>query len=447
MSIQLNFHLRKKEVSPPSKSKGNLGDVHLIDPFGNLDFGVGKVIEQLNRLGVSPSETAIDLLILAFAVHVADTSIARNLSPDRWTRQITLNVPVNDVKKWSAASGLLQKMLRFLTGDHWQFEFTSRPSGLETLNKSFGRLDLTDFDCVTLFSGGLDSLIGTIDLLRAGRKPVLVSHYWDGGSSAAQKALLEKLKEKISEESFEVVRAKIGIRRSDLSTAGSENTQRSRSFLFYSMATLVVNALSDVSEVIIPENGLIALNVPMDPWRLGSLSTKTAHPHFIEYMAELSTFMGLGVGFRNPYGFKTKGQMVEDCKDKNLLERLLPSSMSCSSPAKTRWEKSKPMHCGYCVPCIIRRAALRSGLKNPDRTEYFTEKLSGEVFDSKTAKGRDIRSFIFAINRVLESPGLARLFVKKQGPLKTDRIEDYADVYLRGLKEVSILLADVKSKH
>ena len=121
--------------------------------------------------------------------------------------------------------------------------------------------------------------------------------------------------------------------------------------------------------------------------------------------------------------------------------------MSCSSPAKTRWAKSKPMHCGYCVPCIIRRAALLSGLNNPDQTEYFTEKLSGEVFDSKTAKGRDIRSFIFTINRVLRSPRLARLFVKKQGPLKTDRIEDYADVYLRGLKEVSVLLADVKSKH
>ena len=167
-------------------------------------------------------------------------------------------------------------MLRFLTGDHWQFEFILRPSGLGTPNKSLGKLDLTNFDCVALFSGGLDSLIGAIDLLKAERKPVLVSHYWDGGSSAAQKVLLEKLKEEFGEESFKVVRAKIGVQRSDLSAAGSENTQRARSFLFYSMATLVANALSDVSEVIIPENGLIALNVPMDPWRLGSLSTRNS---------------------------------------------------------------------------------------------------------------------------------------------------------------------------
>ena len=81
MSTQLNFHLRRKEVSSPSESKGILGDVYLINPFGDLDFGIGKVLGQLNRLGVNPSETAIDLLILAFAVHVADTSISRNLSP------------------------------------------------------------------------------------------------------------------------------------------------------------------------------------------------------------------------------------------------------------------------------------------------------------------------------------------------------------------------------
>lgn len=448
MNVQLNFHLWAKGASPPSKSVGNTWDVYLIDPYKDLDFGIGTVIREINNLGVRPSETAIDLLILAFAVHVADTSISRRPSSnDRWTRQIILNVPVRNVKKWSESSHLLQKMLCFLTGDNWQFEFTGRPSSIKTLNKSTGRLNLMDFDSVTLFSGGLDSLIGTIDLLKDGKRPVLVSHHWDGGSSAAQKILTQKLQEEFGEESFGAVRARVGIRRADLSVAGSENTQRARSFLFYSMATAVVSALPNINEVLIPENGLIALNVPMDPWRLGSLSTKTAHPHFIEYMAELSASIGLEVGFRNPYGFKTKGQMVKNCKDKNLLERLAPLSMSCSSPAKIRWERLRPMHCGYCVPCLIRRAALLHGLENPDRSEYFIEKLSGTSFDSKTAKGRDIRSFIFATNRILKSPESARLLVRKQGPLKADHLEDYANVYLRGMKEVSKILADVESKH
>ena len=447
MGTRLNFHLREKGDTPSSKPGEYVRDVYLVNSSRDLDFGIGTVIRQLNHLGLNSSEIAIDWLILAVAVHVADTSTCRRLSPDRWTRQITLNVPVSDVEKWTEFSTHLQRTLKFLTGDHWRIEFTDRPSGLEILNKPTEGQDLKDFDCVTLFSGGLDSLIGTIDLLKNGNRPVLVSHYWDGESAAAQKVLLQKLQEAFGKESFASVRARIGIRRTDLPTAGSENTQRARSFLFYSMATIVVNALSDVTEALIPENGLIALNVPLDPLRLGSLSTRTAHPHFLEQIANLSAFMGLGVGFRNPYEFKTKGQMVKGCSDKDLLQRLAPLSMSCSSPAKVRWAGSSPMHCGYCVPCLIRRAALFYGLENPDRTEYFVKKLAGISLDSKSASGRDVRSFIFATNRIRKSPEHARLLVKKQGPLKIDCLADYANVYLQGMKEVSSILVDVKSEH
>jgi hypothetical protein len=38
----------------------------------------------------------------------------------------------------------------------------------------------TPFDGVSLFSGGLDSLIGAIDSLNAGEAPLLVSHAGEG---------------------------------------------------------------------------------------------------------------------------------------------------------------------------------------------------------------------------------------------------------------------------
>ena len=37
----------------------------------------------------------------------------------------------------------------------------------------------------------------------------------------------------------------------------------------------------------VPENGLIALNVPLDPLRLGALSTRTTHPFYIARWNEL----------------------------------------------------------------------------------------------------------------------------------------------------------------
>src|SRR6266852_896439 len=43
----------------------------------------------------------------------------------------------------------------------------------------------------------------------------------------------------------------------------------------------------------VPENGLIALNVPLDPLRLGSFSTRTTHPFYIARWNELLKMVGM----------------------------------------------------------------------------------------------------------------------------------------------------------
>src|SRR3546814_17913306 len=90
----------------------------------------------------------------------------------------------------------------------------------------------------------------------------------------------------------------------------TENTQRGRSFLFYSLATLAASAIDGRTTVDIPENGLIALNVPLDPLRFGALSTRTAHPHFIASMQRLIDALALDGELTHPYRHMTKGEMV-----------------------------------------------------------------------------------------------------------------------------------------
>ena len=63
---------------------------------------------------------------------------------------------------------------------------------------------------------------------------------------------------------------------------GVENTTRSRSFLFISFGVFAVSGVKGVNELKIPENGLIALNVPLDNLRVGSHSTRTTHPFYLE---------------------------------------------------------------------------------------------------------------------------------------------------------------------
>lgn len=421
--------------------------IDMIDNFNTLDRGMNRLLERLFKLNVQPSEHAVDLMIVATSVYAADTGVSReHCADDRWTRMIELNIPVSDVDNWDGVKSKLSAMLRFLTGDHWTFTFRSRPKGYEQLARIPEKLDLTDFTHVSLFSGGLDSLIGTINLLAAGERPLLISHYWDGEASSAQRKLLEILKARHGS-SFESIRAYIGFKKTDFAEAGSDNNQRARSFLFYSLAIVAADAVGSTDQVLIPENGLIALNVPMEALRLGSLSTRTAHPHFIKSMSDLVHDLGINATLENPYRFKTKGEMAAECLDPDLLTELASKSMSCSHPAQVRFESVAPQHCGRCVPCLIRRASLNFGLKVTDTTEYFLDDLHSQILDSKSADGKNIRSFLFAADNLARNPERTRYLVLKPGPLDRDELDDYIDVYRRGMDEVSDLLKGVRSKH
>ena len=61
----------------------------------------------------------------------------------------------------------------------------------------------------------------------------------------------------------------------------------------------------------VPENGLISVNVPLDPLRLGALSTRTTHPFYIARWNDVLTTLGVNVRIENPYWDKTKGEMVK----------------------------------------------------------------------------------------------------------------------------------------
>lgn len=421
--------------------------IDMIDASGTLDRGLTQLLERLSKLGVRPSEAAVDLMIVATAVYAADTGISRNqYADDGWTRVIHLSIPVADPELWSAMGAKLSSMLRFLTGDHWSFAFRPRPKGQKELTRQPDEMNLTNFSHVSLFSGGLDSLIGTVDLLASDQRPLLISHYWDGEASSAQRRLLKILEERHGD-AFVSIRAYIGFRKTDFAEAGSDNNQRARSFLFYSLAIVAADAVGSTSKVLIPENGLIALNVPMDPLRLGSLSTRTAHPHFIRCMSDLVESLGIDATLDNPYQLKTKGEMASECLDRDLLAELAPISMSCSHPAQVRFESAPPQHCGRCVPCLIRRAALAAGLDGADTTPYFLHDLHSGVLDSRSANGKNIRSFMFAAENLRCNPERARYLVQKPGPLPREHLDNYVNVYRRGMAEVSEMLRGVRVGH
>ena len=433
-------------TAPLVQADSDLYDINFLDGRRHLRFGVGSALKALASLGFRPSERAIDLLLLAALVNAADTRISRSSNAqDGWTREIDLYAPVSAPQVWAEQKARLETLLRFLTGDRWRVFFYSRPDHCRSLATQPTSRAIHPITHVSLLSGGLDSLIGAIDLLAAGRRPLFVGHYWDGQTAKAQAAVLSALTTHYSQQHVNCLRVRLGFDRNSLDTGETESTQRSRSFLFYAIGALAASTFDQSMTVNVPENGLIALNVPLDPLRVGALSTRTAHPHVITGMTQLTHAVGLPVSFSNPYRHMTKGEMVSRCADRAFLRSIVAYSMSCSSPAKMRFQGLSPSHCGRCVACLIRRASLKAGLGMEDPTRYAVEDLRAGTLSTKRAEGRDIRSFQLLANRINRDPRLAKILVHKPGPLvgAPDEVPRYAEVFRRGVLEVAALLQGV----
>ena len=161
--------------------------VRFIDGERRFGYGIGQAIDRLTERGIIPSETAVDLMLLAAAANAADTRISRSTeSQDSWTREIDLYIPVLDPARWSALAPLIVRTLNFLTGDRWDVFFRDRHRQYTELVRRPRELLPSPHTSVSLFSGGLDSFIGAIDLLAAGENPLFMSHYWDASTSSQE---------------------------------------------------------------------------------------------------------------------------------------------------------------------------------------------------------------------------------------------------------------------
>jgi len=423
--------------------------VSLLDNNENLKYGVQKTLTSLLQIGVVPSQLGFDIIALAELVYLADTRVSRDAdSQDSWTREFTLVVPVSKKPIWDQTKNQLKRLLTFLTGDIWEVEFYKNELNIDKLTSKTKKVDpKIEYDTVSLFSGGMDSLIFTINSLQAKKKPILISHAGDGYTKNYQQEIIESLKNEYGDSEYSQIDLWMSFRKDMVKQSHSENTTRSRSFLFISLGLFAMSGLPKVSKLDVPENGLIALNVPLDELRLGSQSTRTTHPYYFKLWNEILNTLGLNKSIGNPYWNKTKGEMALECANKELLLELVPKSISCSSPTKGRWKKLPPQHCGHCVPCIIRRAAIHHAFSvTNDETVYTILDLDSLKKMHTTDTGAQLRSFEFAIKKLGANPQIAEFLIHKAGPLdnNSEYLRELSEVYKRGLYEVRSFLNHYK---
>jgi hypothetical protein len=279
-------------------------------------LGVGTIASRwrgsLKRRAFAPSVAAWDFVQFCLSVCAADLACLRRTSADGWTRTIELTIGLHEPLQWAPWKCHAEGMLKVLTGDYWTLNFVE--GGAPPPD---GKPQVLDRDCVSLLSGGLDSLIGGIDLVTQGREPLFVSQLAHEDSER-QRRYAAALGGSATHMQWSHRISFSGMR---------EPSTRGRSLAFYGFAVLAASRVSaSPVQVFVPENGFICVNPPLVPGRVASLSTRTTHPLFIGMLQQLLDGLGLTVRLELPYRFKTKGEMLQECADQALLRTMASDS-------------------------------------------------------------------------------------------------------------------------
>jgi hypothetical protein len=392
-------------------------------PQSTTDAKVGhfgtKLRHEIKKrgCGILPSIPAWDFMTIALSVTSADCYVSRSKCVDGWTRVINIEIYLVNPTPWNMVKEQLQDTLRFLTGDYWKITFHQ---GGEPPEEPRNQSDF-DADCISLLSGGLDSLVGYIDLISENRKPILVSQIID--SQIQQKFAKSVVKNQPHFQWSHAIHPK-----------GNEDSTRARSIVFFAFAAIVASYLGSEDkpfEIVVPENGFISLNIPLNPGRFGSLSTKTTHPVYLKGLQDIWKKVGIHAYLQLPYKFKTKGELLCECPNRSLIESLASQSISCGRFGRTH------KHCGRCVPCMVRRAAFMKTGINDDTVYIYKDILA---LKSRLDRGSDDIGAMAVACAQIEKDGIESLIQGNLYFASSEELNDYCNVVQRGFIEISALL-------
>lgn len=418
--IRLNIELSLDTLKDENIHSSAIIQLHPIAYFH------GKVPEEI-----------FGLLFLSAIVYAIDRSVNRSkYSVDGWSREFDVDIRLPEYSKFILLRNEINDMLSFLTGDYWNCNFIGDAKIKYPKYNSHTGYD--NISQVRLFSGGLDSLIGAIDYLSSNPNGYLyLSSHYDSfmrgpksDQDAVRKALIDKYGKHIKYREGVMINPGLS----------EETSCRSRSLMFVTLASIVASYAK--CDVIVPENGSVSLNFPLSPSRRAACSTRTTHPVFLRRYQEILNKLNIGVSISNPYEFSTKGEMIQNCKDKATLMQIIPLSNSCGkrNTHQHMFDNSSATHCAHCMPCMYRKASL---VGEADKTTYGNKLET--IFMKRDG---DVSNDFYAMLDFLKSD-LSDKDIKKElyiaGMSMFDNIDKYVDLVKKTRDELSKMLKSENS--
>lgn len=335
-------------------------------------------IEQFDQLVHLVDDRVRDLLEIAAFIYGADRLITRGkpnqLEYSNWSRSLIFHIAVRDHSFWNQAPiiAALQKVLLYLSGDkEYSFHFTKKkPASYQSRlftsppgggPKADGSLPAAPE--VALFSGGLDSLAGVINLLETTKgKVVLTSHRANSKTTNVQNRVYQQL---VKAYPNRLLYFPLECHLTNKERA-VEETQRTRFFLYTVVAFALARTFGH-AHINIFENGVTSINLPKRQDLINGRASRTTHPQSLRLLNEFySLVVGQEFTVRHPFLDLTKTEVVELIAHHGKAE-LIAATVTCTKTFKSFEHRSHATQCGYCSQCVDRRfAMLAAGLDAHD---------------------------------------------------------------------------------
>lgn len=352
----------------------------------NVNIELPHLIKKVNCY--FPPRTK-DLLEIASYIYAADRMTKRGqptqLEYHSWSRKFHFHIKVRDHKFWQKKSvkDSLSKLLTFTSGD-LGYEFTFVKGGKDVGQSNLFdspeiSLDQKENSAIALFSGGLDSLAGALELLNTtSHDLILISH-------SSNNFAITKIQEsiyKLLEADFPGRVQRFPFTCSLHGERAAEETQRTRIFLYTSIAFSLMS-LAKEKTIHVFENGMTSINFPKRQDMMNARASRTTHPQTM-YLLEkfFNSVTTEAIKVRQPFLNLTKTQVLEKIKGYGKLN-YLNSTISCTKTFNIAKKTSPASHCGVCSQCIDRKfAALAADVEDYDAI-YDTDILKDTIKDAE----------------------------------------------------------------
>lgn len=342
------------------------GKIRLVDNRLDKSSIVGLEVRdrdlQSRQIAGMPSEIA-DLVDLAIAIYTSDRLCYRPAK----SRVCYLHVelPLRNPRVFaSRVSDQLEELLYWSTGDHWTFEFVKRKAASRPAERQTSLPFPAERMEVSLWSGGVDAFAGACNRMLEKRTDRPFALFGTGGNDfifGVQRRVKHALVEHFPDR--DVALYQLPFRLSGSGEISKNSKMRARGMCFLMLGAACAQLLgSNILNVY--ENGVGAINLPYRASQIGIAHARSVHPLTLSRISSLvSSICEESFSVQNPFVLNTKAQMCRSLKEYGCAD-VIGQTVSCDG-----LHRQKPLQCGYCSSCLLRRQSLEAADIN-DPTEY-----------------------------------------------------------------------------